>query len=333
MSKNILITDDYDGYETRYPDLLDISNKQFEKQIWFASKIRVVEEDRMEMLYSLTSEQQNVVKQILPTFRKYEVDVSDFWTDVYPKFFKAPECKEGAAVINAIERAVHARFYDKINKVFGTDSDEHYLSYLDDPIFKDRAKWLGETLRNPDKKLVCLIFGLVEGVSLFSMFALLRSFQANGINKIATTVKGTKQSAIDELLHSEYLAKSFNYYYSEKNSSLEEDEYYYNALMEQTLNQVAMEEFILNSLIPSGEFNGVPVSDYIELVKVLANIYFVRHGCKKLPYPELGLTCKLYGWFMTNSVAYAEPDFFSKGENKEYEHSWNEDGFIKCWGV
>ena len=215
--------------------------------------------------------------------------------------------------------------------MFGTDNDENYLSYLNDPIFKERAKWLGETLKNEDKKLVCLIFGLVEGVSLFSMFALLRSFQANGVNKIATTVKGTKQSAIDELLHSEFLAKSFNYYYAENNSSLEEDDYYYNALLEHTHNQIAIEEFILNSLVPSGTFNGVPISKYVELVKVLANVYFTRHGCKKLPYPEIGLTCALYDWFLTGSIAYAEPDFFSKGENKEYEHSWDEDGFVKCW--
>ena len=133
------------------------------------------------------------------------------------------------------------------------------------------------------------------------------------------------------MLHSEYLAKSFNYYYAEINSSLEEDVEYYNGLLETTYNQVAMEEFILNSLVPSGEFNGVPVSDYVDLVKVLANVYFVRHGCKNLPYPELGIKCKLYDWFLTSSIAYAEPDFFSKGENKEYEHSWDEDGFVKCW--
>lgn len=331
MSKESLrITSDYSGYETRYPDLLELSNKQFEKQIWFASKIRVVEEDRMEMLYSLTEEQQEVVKRILPTFRKYEIDVSKFWTDVYPKFFKAPECQEAAAVVNVMELAVHARFYDKINKVFGTDNDEHYLSYLNDPIFKDRAKWLGETLRNPDKKLVCMVYSLVEGVSLFSLFALLRSFQANGYNKIATTVKGTKQSAIDELLHSEILTKSFNYYYAELGMDINDDTYYVDKLKEQALNTVAMEEFILTSLIPSGIFNGVPLSDYFDLIKMLVNVLFIRFGIKDLLYPEIK-SCKLYDWFLTSSVAYAEPDFFSKGENKEYEHSWDEDGFVKCW--
>lgn len=331
-----MITDKYDGYETKYPLLLEISNKQLEKQLWFASKIRVVEEDRMEMLYDLDLQQQQVVKRILPTFRKYEHDVADFWVDVYPKFFLAPECKELASVVNCVERAVHERFYDKINIVFGTNTDEHYLSYLDDPIFKDRARWLGTTLKQKDKKLTCLVFGLVEGVSLFSMFALLRSFQANGINKIATTVKGTKQSAIDELLHSEGLAVTFRYYYAEKGISLDEDTEYYDQLLEQTYNVVEMEKFMLKNIIKvdgfsEDSFNGVPLTDYYELLEVLANKYFGLLGSERLPYPER-TTCKLYDWFLTASKAYAEADFFGKGEGKEYEHAWNDDGFIKCGG-
>lgn len=335
-TKKLRITEPYDGYETRYPYILELSNKQLEKQLWFASKMRVVEEDRMEMLYQLDEQQRNVVLRIMPTFRKYEHDVAKFWTHIYCAFFKAPECQEAGGVVNMVERAVHERFYDKVNEVFGTNNDEYYLSYLNDPIFKERAKWLGQMLKHDDKKTVNLVFGLVEGVSLFSMFALLRSFQANGINKIATTVKGTKQSAIDELLHSEILAASFQYYYNELNSSLDEDEEYYKILLEQALNVVAMEEFILTNVIktegfPEDEFNGVKLTEYFKLIKVLANIYFVRLGSRKLPFPEEGLTCSLYEWFMTASVAYAETDFFGKGEGKEYEHAWNEDAFVKCW--
>lgn len=54
----VKITEQYNGYETHYPILLEVSNKQLEKQLWFASKIRVVEEDRMEMLYKLDKQQQ-----------------------------------------------------------------------------------------------------------------------------------------------------------------------------------------------------------------------------------------------------------------------------------
>jgi ribonucleotide reductase beta subunit family protein with ferritin-like domain len=219
--------------------------------------------------------------------------------------------------------------------VYGTDKDEFYLSYLDDPIFKDRAKWLGKTLHQEDKKLTCLVFGLVEGLSLFSMFALLRSFQANGINKIVTTVKGTKQSANDELLHSEYLATTFQYYYGELDSSLDLDVEYYDKLLEQTYNVFDMEKFILTEVIktegfPEDEFNGVKLTEYFDLLKVLANVYFIRLGSYKLPFPEIE-TCTLYDWFFTSTVAYAETDFFGKGEGKEYEHAWNEEAFVKCW--
>ena len=327
---NRCITTPYNGYVEKYPKLRELSNKQLEEQLWFASEVRVVEEDRLEMLYKLDEQQQRVVKSVIPMFRRYEDDVATFWTDVYSKYFLAPECQEGALVIAMVERAVHEVFYDRINRVFELDNDESYLSYLTDPVFKERAKWLGETLRNEDKHLVCLVFGLVEGVSLFSMFALLRSFQANGYNLCATTVKGTKQSAVDELLHSEYLATSFNYLYGELGKSLEEDEYYYNALLEQTHNVVENEKYILTQLIgESGKFNGVPIEEYFKLVEKLADLYFERLGCKKLPF-NVGES-ELYSWFITSSVSYQEPDFFSKGQGKEYESHWSANDFEGVW--
>ena len=329
--EKMFITSEYDGYELRYPKLLELSNKQIEQQMWFASEVRVEEEDRLEMLYKLTPLQQKVVKAILPMFRKYEDNVADFWIDVFMRYFLSHECKEGAVVIAMMERAVHERFYDKINKVFGTDTDEHYLSYLQDPVFKERAKWLGETLKNEDKHLVCLVYGLVEGVSLFSMFALLRSFQANGYNLITTTVKGTKQSSIDELLHSEYLATAFNYLYQERGISLEEDVYYYNKLLEQTYNVVANEKYILTQLIGAeGSFNGVSIEKYFELIEYLSNVYFTRLGCTKLPFPDVE-DSDLYSWFVSTSVGYSDPDFFGKGLGKEYETAWNKSGFGKVW--
>lgn len=325
------ITSEYNGYETRYPKILELSNKQLEDQIWFASEIKVVEEDRMEMLYDLTEKQKSVVKAILPMFRRIEHDVGKFWVDVYAQYFKAPECQEAAAVVNMIERAVHERFYDKINIVFGLDNDESYLSYLDDPIFKDRAKWLGKVLKDEDKHKVCLIFGLTEGVSLFSLFALLRSFQANGVNKITTTVKGTKASALDELLHSDILATTFVYYYKELGMTLEQDVKYLNILKEETHNVVEMEKFILRALI-GDEFNGVTLEEYYSLIEMLANDFFVRLGvsAENLPFPERK-SSPLHGWFLDQVVAYAEPDFFAKGMGKEYELAWNEDGFGKVW--
>lgn len=330
LKEKAKITEDFGGYETRYPKLLEISNKQLEKQIWFASKIRV-EDDRKEMIYDLDEKQRQVIQAILPIFRKYEMDVSEFWTKVYPEFFVAPECKEGASVINMMERAVHARFYDKINKVFGLDTDEHYLSYVNDPIFSQRAKWLGEILRNEDKKLVSLVFGMVEGVSLFSMFALLRSFQANGINKIKATVKGTKQSAIDELLHSEYLATTFLYYYNELGYSINEDKWYLEKLLGIMKSVVEMELFIIDALLGTESFNGIEVEDYKNFVKKLANNYLQKLGVSKESWLYDVEESSLEEWFDIQTKAYAEPDFFDKGESKEYEWAWDASSFVNVW--
>lgn len=72
MVSSRFITDSgYDGYETQYPKLLELSDKQIEKQMWFASETKVIEEDRLGGVIRLTDKQQNVLKAIMPMFRKY----------------------------------------------------------------------------------------------------------------------------------------------------------------------------------------------------------------------------------------------------------------------
>lgn len=323
------ITDEYDGYETKYPILLEHVNTQLDKNFWSATEVNV-ESDALEMKYKLTEDQQNAVKKILPLFLRYELIVSDFWTDVYPKLFQAPECKDGSAAINMIERCVHARFYDKIGKVYGLNNDAFYLSYLDDPDFKERVSWIGKVLKQDDKILTCLAFGLIEAAALFSAFALLRSFQANGYNLIAATVKGTKQSAVDERLHSLFLSDTFRYYYSELDITINEDDRL-NALFELTHKMYANEEHIIDSVIPESGLNGISRLQYKNFVMRRMDEYFERLGCNKTPF---GIKySELDELFDIQNSAYSEPDFFTKGVSKEYEVSWSEHTFGECWKV
>ena len=229
-----------------------------------------------------------------------------------------------------MERCVHARFYDKVNKVFELDDDSHYLSYSRDPVFKERARWIGKLLADKDYKMVCLAFGLVEASGLFSLFALLRSFQANGHNEIPATVKGTKQSAIDERLHSLFLSDSFQYYYAELGMTINEDTEYLNKLFEQAQVMYLHEEHIIDSIIPDGKgLNGITRDDYKTFVKRRIDEYFERLGCNTTPFGVK--SSSLDHLFDIQNEAYSEPDFFTKGQNKEYEVSWDEDAFVKCW--
>ena len=56
--KERLITDQYDGYELRYPFLVEHVKTQLEKQFWTATEARV-DLDEVEMLYALTDEHLN----------------------------------------------------------------------------------------------------------------------------------------------------------------------------------------------------------------------------------------------------------------------------------
>lgn len=325
--KDRLITDSYDGYELRYPFLVEHVQTQLDKQFWSATEARV-ELDETELLYVLSDEQRHVVKRLLPLFLRYELYVGSFWTDTYAKLFPCPEAQEAAVTVAMVERAIHARFYDKINKAFGLDKDEFYLSYLEDPAFKGRAKWIGDLLRNEDKVLVCLAFGLIEASALFSAFALLRSFQTKGVNLIGATVKGTKQSAVDERLHSIILADTLRVMFAELGTAIDQTEYK-DLLLEQALVMYANEEHIIDSMI-GDVFNGHKKSEYKKFVRCCINDYFKRLGALEIPFPD-DVTSEMYDWFEIQNESYSDPDFFVKGVGKEYESGWSEDAFGSVW--
>lgn len=331
MEKVRLITDDYDGYERKYPLLDELMFTQLDVNFWSSTEAKV-ESDALELKYTIPEDGRTSIKMMLPMFLRYELDVSRFWTHIYPQMFKAVECLDGAAAINMMERCVHAIFYDKVNKVFELNTDTHYLSYADDPVFKDRARWIGNLLKGEDVKLTCLAFGMVEAAGLFSLFALLRSFQANGYNHIPAVVKGTKQSAIDERLHSHFLTRSFRYYYGELGTSINEDTYYLEKLHEQADIMFLHEEHIIDSIIPDGEgLNGISREQYKLFVKRRIDEYFERLGATETHFGVE--SSELDELFDIQNDAYSEPDFFTKGQNKEYEVSWNTEAFVSCWGV
>ncbi len=321
------ITDVYDGYEVKYPFLIEHVKTQLEKQFWTATEAKV-ELDEIELRHVLTPEQQHVVKRLLPLFLKYELYVGSFWTDVYCKLFPAPEAVDAGVTVAMVERAIHARFYDKINAAFGLNNDDFYLSYLNDPAYTERVKWIGEVLSSNDKVKTCCAFGLIEASALFSAFALLRSFQANGYNLISVVVRGTKQSALDEKLHSKILADTLNVMFKEKGVSIDDTDYI-DWLLEMAQKMYLNEEHIIDSLIGE-EFNKVSKSEYKKFVRCCINDYFVRIGSAIKPFPD-DQQSDLYEWFDMQNESYSDPDFFTKGQNKEYEIACDEDAFGSVW--
>ena len=88
---------------------------------------------------------------------------------------------------------------------------------------------------------------------------------------------------------------------------------------------------MLKALIGDEGFNGTSTEDYLAFIRKLIDNYFVNLGSTILPFNEKD--SKLEDWFSIQTKAYAEPDFFGTGKNKEYEMAWNKEAFVKCWSV
>lgn len=316
-----------DSYARYYPEIVRLANKQLEEQFWTSSEM-IVELDRMQLLYELTPDQLHAVKYILSLFVRYELNVGDMWKRV-AEVFPRPEVKMAASVIEMVERAIHAEFYNQLNVQLGIDTDEHYLAYTKDPILYERAKWIGDLLKNDDDPILgIIIFSMTETALLFSSFAILKSFQSNGYNMLPVIVRGTNQSAVDEDLHGQISAEIINTYYSELGYPLSEDKKRCADILMAVDYAFAHECRIIDTAIRGDYFNGVPKQEYKEFVKRRLNIYLERIGLP--PRFEVG-ECSIVNWFELNTYAYKMVDFFTPGVGMEYESSWDDDGFVRGW--
>lgn len=316
-----------DSYARYYPEIVELANRQLEKQFWTSSEM-VVELDKMQLLYELSEEQFHAVKTVLHLFLRYELMVGRFWEDTVAKTFPRPEVQLASSVIAMTERAIHAEFYNQLNIILGMDKDEDYTAYVDDPELNERVEWMDDLLAQEDKILSTVIFSMTETALLFSSFAILKSFQSNGNNLIPVIVRGTNQSAIDEDLHGMLSAEIINNYYKELGSPLKEDIERVSKINEAVDYAYAHECRIIDMAFLGDTLNNVSRKEMKEFVKYRLNVYLERIHLP--PKFEVG-ECSIIDWFEKNTYSYKMVDFFTKGVGSEYESSWNTDGFGKTW--
>jgi ribonucleotide reductase beta subunit family protein with ferritin-like domain len=316
-----------ESYERHYPNIVELALKQLEEQFWTSREMKV-ELDKMQLLHDLSPERQHAIKFVLNLFVRYELSVGDMWQRM-GQLFPRPEVKMAASIIDMVERAVHAEFYNEVNIQMGLDKEEHYMAFLENPELKKRVDWLGRLMspRAKDPILGVIIFSMTETALLFSSFAILKSFQTNGLNMIPVIVRGTNQSAKDEDLHGLVSAEIINTYYRELGTTLFADKDRYEKVRQAVHYAFEHESLIIREAIPSGVLNGTTVEEFEDMIKYRLNVYCERLG---LPHEFVPETTTVRDWFEEGTASYKMPDFFTPGMPMEYEMSWDEDAFVRA---
>lgn len=294
-----------------------------QKGFWTANEVNL-EKDIQPLLTELTEAEKHGVITVLKLFTLYELRADEFWSGVIKNLFPRPEIQELAALNGAIELSVHRRVYDKINKLLHLSNDEFYNSYTQNEAMSERMEFIDYYLNNGTPLEQVAGFCFAEGAVLFSNFAYLMSFRANGNNKLPNIGLAIKFSARDEDLHNQAASWLFNALRSELDE-LGEDTSYIDEVIYQMAEKVREHEReIVKEVFSKGKIDGITETQMNNFVDSRLDTVISRLGLKKKYNVKYNPIAE---WFDKIVESYQYNDFFA-GQGSSYSRGWDKNSFV-----
>ena len=198
-----------EGWTIEYPAFIEITEKA-QEVFWVAKEIHV-EDDINRFLTVATPAQQHAMNTIAQVFVQQELSVGNYWVDTIYKRFQRPEIRSMALYFGMTEQSIHAPFYAKLPQELRLDVDpKFYSSYHDVPEFEDRLKLIGRAIQSENILVSIATFAIIEKVTLFTQFAVIKSFNVAPWNLFPKVADGINFSAVDENYHGEGGVLLFN---------------------------------------------------------------------------------------------------------------------------
>lgn len=288
---------------------------------WTANEVNL-EKDIQPLLTELTESDKHGILTVLKLFTSYETRADEYWGDVIKNLFPRPEIQELAALNSAVELSVHRRVYDKLNKLLHVSNDEYYESYKQSPSMAARMDFLDSYLTTGSPLEQVAAFCFAEGAVLFSSFAFLMSFRANGNNKLPNIGLAIKFSARDEDVHNQAASWLFKTLESELNDLGEDTDLTEQLkLMADTVRQHEYE--IIDEIFSKGTIEGITATQLKHFLDSRLNVVLQRLGYSKLYEVKYN---PIATWFDKIVESYQYVDFFA-GQGSSYSRGWDVEGF------
>jgi ribonucleoside-diphosphate reductase beta chain len=305
------------------PVPVEFTDKQL-KIFWLPEEVNV-EKDIQDVLVNFTPAERHGVITALKLFSLYETHAGDeWWGGRFKQMFDGAEWHRMAATFAMFELAVHGPFYNKINQLLHLDDEKFYLSYLENPVLKERMEHIAEIIGDNDDLAALGVFSMVEGVVLYSTFAYLKHFQSQGKNKLLNVVRGINFSLRDENLHS--LASAYAFKVKAKEAKLNAEQW--EALKLKIKNAAAKilehEIEIIGMIFEKGTQDGITAKQMINFVESRINTCLQQMGFSPMYDVKYD---PISEWFYKAINDYTFNDFFS-GIGREYARNWDESRFV-----
>ena len=263
----------------------------------------------------LTKEEKNLVGNILLGFAQTECAVSDYWTNMVTDWFPKHEIRQMAMMFGSQE-TIHATAYSYLNETLGLDD---FSAFLHEPAVAEKfelltqttADWTHDDLAtNPQARKevarsLAIFSAFSEGVSLYSSFAVLYSFQMR--NLLKGIGQQMKWSVRDESLHSKMGCQLFRHMVEEFPDLLEDSK---ETILEAAKLIVDLESRFIDMIFEQGDLENLKRDDLKEFIKARTNSKLEELGYKGI-FEYNKEQAENLEWFYHLTGGLTHTDFFA----------------------
>jgi len=263
----------------------------------------------------LTDEERHLVGNILLGFAQTECAVSDYWTNMVTRWFPKHEIRQMAMMFGSQE-TIHATAYSYLNETLGL---EDFSAFLHEPAVAEKFdlltqtsdEWTPEDLQTNPKarqevgRSLAIFSAFAEGVSLYSSFAVLYSFQMR--DKLKGIGQQMKWSVRDESLHSKMGCQLFRHMCDEYPDLLNECK---DSIIKAARLIVELESKFIDKMFEKGDLENLKASDLKEFIKARTNTKLQELGYEKI-FEYNKKQAENLDWFYHLTGGLTHTDFFA----------------------
>ena len=269
----------------------------------------------------LNTSEKNLVGNILLGFAQTECAVSDYWTQYVTAWFPKHEIKQMAMMFGSQE-TIHATAYSYLNETLGL---EDFEAFLHEPAIAEKFEYLTATtadwthedlLVNPKARKevarsLAIFSAFAEGVSLYSSFAVLYSFQMR--NLLKGIGQQMKWSVRDESLHSKMGCQLFRDMCSEYPDLLESVK---DDVVQAAKYMVEMEHKFIDKMFEMGDLENLKSKDLKNFISKRGNEKLGELGYNAIPGGDFHFeynekSAEELEWFYHLTGGTTHTDFFA----------------------
>ena len=291
-----------------YPELKEYK-QAMNHSYWLVSEWNFIS-DIQDFNTKLNEEEKEIVRRALLAISQIEVAVKKFWAKIGDRFPKAEFDQVGITFAEAEVR--HSDAYSHLLEILNLNDE--FDNLLKNPVIQGRVDYLTKYLNSENKSneqylITLTLFSLfIENVSLFSQFAVIKSF-----NKYKNVLKD-----IDNVIQATQLEEQIHALFGIKLIELIKKEYpeWFNSDFYEKINNACIKAFeaeskIIDWIFENGKLSFLSKECVIEFIKNRFNESVISIGGQKIfdiNYQKL----EQLEWFNEELKSETHIDFFYK---------------------